>query len=702
MAKKKTEVQLDFKANVSEFDKSIKEMNSDINLLNNQLKLNATQLKGNSNDVDLLTKRQDLLTTELQKSTQKVDDTNKKLIEAKKIFGDNSQEVRNLTNDLLKAQNQEQAIKNELSSVDTQINKVTNSVNDLDNACDNVDDGFTVMKGALADLTSNAIQGAISGVSGLVDSLFELPEATEEYRSMMGKLEGASQTFGYEMDFVSNQFDTFYSYLGDNQAATNAITNLMGLGIETDKVSRLAEGAIGVWASYGDSIPIESLTESINETIQVGKVTGTMADTINWAKVSNEEFAFSLGEGSEAQKAFNKAINEGASNEDAFSAALAATSSQQERANIVANFLNNTYGSSKATYDSLNASLLETNSSENQLQQTQAQIAETITPLQNKFMDLKAQGLELLVPILENVVDGLFDFGDWCKNNESTLQTIGIIFGSVATAVFLVHGAVGAYNIIMSIYTAITTGASLSTTALGGAIALLTSPITIAIAIIGALIAVGVLLWKNWDTVVEKAGELKENVFKKFTDLKDGIVNVFKGIGNTLKNLFKFNIDLPKIKMPHFSIKPKGWEIGDLMKGKIPKLGIDWYAKGAVFTKPTIFNTNNGSKGVAEAGSEAVLPLSILDEKIQNSMSLVLDDLTFDENAFGVDNIVSNNVNNSLISAKLDRACELLEKIVDKDWSLYADTTKLAEATSSANDQITGEIIELRERGLEI
>ena len=73
---------------------------------------------------------------------------------------------------------------------------------------------------------------------------------------------------------------------------------------------------------------------------------------------------------------------------------------------------------------------------------------------------------------------------------------------------------------------------------------------------------------------------------------------------------FNFKIEFPKIKLPHFSIKPAGWKIGDLLEGSIPKLGIDWYAKGGVFEKPTAFGMNGGNMMVGgEAGAEAIVPL---------------------------------------------------------------------------------------------
>ena len=101
--------------------------------------------------------------------------------------------------------------------------------------------------------------------------------------------------------------------------------------------------------------------------------------------------------------------------------------------------------------------------------------------------------------------------------------------------------------------------------------------------------------------------------------------------------------------MPHFSIKPKGWELGDLLKGKIPKLGIEWYAKGGVFDEPTIFPTASGFKGVGESGAEAVAPISVLQNYVSDAVR----------------------AENTVLAGKLDELMELLavmlQQVIDSN-----------------------------------
>lgn len=99
-----------------------------------------------------------------------------------------------------------------------------------------------------------------------------------------------------------------------------------------------------------------------------------------------------------------------------------------------------------------------------------------------------------------------------------------------------------------------------------------------------------------------------------FARVKNAIVtpiqtarDTIKGIVDKIKGFFSFTVPKPNVPLPHFKITPSGWKVGDLLQGKIPTLSIDWYASGGIFNAPSII-------GVGEAGPEAVLPLSRLDD----------------------------------------------------------------------------------------
>ena len=124
------------------------------------------------------------------------------------------------------------------------------------------------------------------------------------------------------------------------------------------------------------------------------------------------------------------------------------------------------------------------------------------------------------------------------------------------------------------------------------------------------------LLYKHNDKFRSKVDELKNKVVNIFNTLKDKVMGIFS----------KIKLDFPDIKMPHFKVTPSGWEIGDLLKGSIPKLGIDWYAKamddGMIMNEPTIFGVNSKGQFMAggESGSETVVGTQSLMNMINNAV----------------------------------------------------------------------------------
>ena len=132
------------------------------------------------------------------------------------------------------------------------------------------------------------------------------------------------------------------------------------------------------------------------------------------------------------------------------------------------------------------------------------------------------------------------------------------------------------------------------------------------------------------DGFVNKVNELKDGAVEKFNSLKSRVTEIWENIKSAImkpiedakeavrkaidkiKSIMDFEWSLPKLKLPHISVKGK-WDLnpfdGDGIS--VPKFSIEWRKKGAIFTEPTIFGMNNGKlQGAGEAGPEAVLPLN--------------------------------------------------------------------------------------------
>ena len=166
---------------------------------------------------------------------------------------------------------------------------------------------------------------------------------------------------------------------------------------------------------------------------------------------------------------------------------------------------------------------------------------------------------------------------------------------------------------------AISMFASLSViaTTLGMSVGALLAPVGLVVAAIAAIIAIGVLLWKNWDKIKEVARSLGDTISNVFNAIKDTISNVMSSASkvvrdaiNKIKGFLNFKWAFPKLKMPHFkvsgSMNPLNW-----IKQGVPKIGVDWYAKGGLMDTATIFGASgNTLMGGGEAGPEAILPLT--------------------------------------------------------------------------------------------
>lgn len=239
------------------------------------------------------------------------------------------------------------------------------------------------------------------------------------------------------------------------------------------------------------------------------------------------------------------------------------------------------------------------------------------------FQQLGTQMAAYLAPAMEKVVDAVGRLANWISQLSPRTQTIiASIAGVLAVAAPLLI-AIGKMSMGIG---AIVKLIAVIGPAIGGIVAAL-GPV---ILIIGAVVAAGVLLYKNWDTIKAKAVALKNNIINVFNQVKAKVTAIWNGIKtaitkpittavNTIKNAIQkikniinnAKLKLPKFKLPHFRISggKLPWGIGG--KGTAPKISVDWYAQGGIFDRASII-------GVGEAGTEAVVPLDTLWQKLDN------------------------------------------------------------------------------------
>lgn len=243
--------------------------------------------------------------------------------------------------------------------------------------------GFTVMKGAISNLISGGIQWLIGKCSEAVTSLFGLAEATQEYREDMGKLETAWESAGKSTDLATNTYKNFYSVLGEEDRSVEAVNHLAKFVDTEQDMQKWTDICTGVWGTFGDSLPIEGLTEAANETAKVGTVTGPLADALNWAGVS----------------------------EDKFNESLARCGSEQERAALITDTLNGLYSDAAGNYRENNESIIAARKATSDFTDAQATLGEKMEPLTTAFTNFKTKALTAITPYISRIISGLLQFG---------------------------------------------------------------------------------------------------------------------------------------------------------------------------------------------------------------------------------------------------------------------------------------------------
>ena len=143
---------------------------------------------------------------------------------------------------------------------------------------------------ALGDLISSGVQAAISGIKDLVGEFWNLDDATKEFREGQGKLNAAFEAAHLGPEAAKQAYSDFYKILGDTDTAVEASQLLATLTNSEEDLATWTNIAAGVFGTFGDALPIEGLIEAANETAKTGKVTGVLADALNWAGISEDYF----------------------------------------------------------------------------------------------------------------------------------------------------------------------------------------------------------------------------------------------------------------------------------------------------------------------------------------------------------------------------------------------------------------------------
>ena len=265
-----------------------KQFRQNLQNINQQLKTMGSEMKAVTSAFDESDDAEKQLAERTRVLNKQIELQEEKLAELKKG-------LQMATDEYGEADSKTQRWKQSVHDATAELNRMQKELRDSEKGVSDLGDETKKTEMSFADFSKSlkkglAVGAIVAGVKEISSALMGVLRDTQEYRTIMASLEVSSQKAGYTTEQTAEAYKTLYSVLGDTQAAATTTANLQALNLSQNQLMTITNAAVGAWATYGDSIPIDGLAEAINETIQVGKVTGVFADVLNWAGESEDEF----------------------------------------------------------------------------------------------------------------------------------------------------------------------------------------------------------------------------------------------------------------------------------------------------------------------------------------------------------------------------------------------------------------------------
>lgn len=424
----------------AEFRKQIQQITENIKTLGSELKVVASAADAEGESIDSLSQKNEILTKTIGQLEDRLTAQRNMLDRATEKYGEADSRTQKWQRTVNATETELNQLRAQINKNNTAMDKLESGTRDADDAMDDLGDAaestggkLSAMTVAMGNLIASGIQAAISAVGNLVSSLWNLDEATEEFRRAQGRLNTAFEAAGFSAETAEEAYDGFYSILGDTDTATEASQLLAQLAENEEDVAKWMEIAAGVSGTFGDSLPIEGLIEAANETAKVGEVTGTLADALNWVGISEDEF-----------------------NEK-----LAACSDESERNRLIMETLSAQYDDAADAFRRNNAVLIEARENQAAMDRTLANLGSTIANIKNQLTNALGPALRGIVDAFNAILSGEEGGG---ASLGAALQQFFASIGELAPQVMEVGGQILsgiAQGIVAALPTLLTTGAQI-------------------------------------------------------------------------------------------------------------------------------------------------------------------------------------------------------------------------------------------------
>ena len=368
--------------------------------------------------------------------------------------------------------------------------------------------------GANMESFGDKMKGVLAGISvaAIAASINELVSVTNEFQEDMGKLSVAAQQNNVSTEAANGAYRDMVGILGETDQSVEAVNHLFALcGDNTKSLSDWTNIASGVYATFGDSLPLEGLTEAANETAKVGQVTGPLADAINWASEAAVQQGVALSGNQAAVDAYNSALASGATQEDAFNAALAACNTEQERAQLITDTLNGVYADAGAQYQQTNADVIAYRQSQSDLTEAMSSLGQTFMPIVTGLTNVATMLLSGVQPAVQ-----------WFATN---LPIIAPILAGIATTIGLLAVVLNASAIATAAQTVATNAAAAAQGLLNAVMN--ANPIALIVVLIAGLVVAIIGLWNNSEAFRNFVTSAFQKIQQVAQVVIDAIVNFF-------------------------------------------------------------------------------------------------------------------------------------------------------------------------------
>jgi phage-related protein len=368
------------------FSIDVTDLKAGLNAANRAIRESESEFRAAAAGMDDWTESEDGLNAKI-KSLNQITDIQRKKVDAlqgeyDRLIADGldpaskeATELRTKINNETAALNKNEA---ELKKQTKALEELEDQTEDTGDATDDAGEKFSGLKAA-GGIAAGAIAAVGAACVAAVGSLLGLAESTREARTNMAKLKTGFTQAGHSAEAATNTYNELYGVLGDDGQATEAAQHLAQLADTEEDLTKWTKIATGVYATYGDTLPIESLTEAANETAKTGALTGGLADALNWAGV----------------------------NEEAFQAELDACTTEQERQALITETLNGLYADSADAYRENNAEVIAANEAQARLNETMNELGAIAEPIMTTLKNVAADLLEAITPFVSLIGEGL-------------------------------------------------------------------------------------------------------------------------------------------------------------------------------------------------------------------------------------------------------------------------------------------------------